>query len=188
MQAHAAFLSGSAALPRPATQRQARTQRQGRAATHVMAYMTKEHSSANLQQSVLRLHEAMNKHDITQLSHFLAPAVVLSDRVWSSIDVRGIVKVRRIYQELWTAYPDYSVHVEDVLARDDSHTVAVHFTATGTNFGEWRGNPASGRRTTMSGMSLFVFEPEGDDQIKQIITYRQPSSEEYILYLGHEDL
>ncbi len=58
-----------------------------------MAYMTKEHSSANLQQSVLRLHEAMNKHDITQLSHFLAPAVVLSDRVWSSIDVRGIVKV-----------------------------------------------------------------------------------------------
>jgi hypothetical protein len=37
-------------------------------------------------------------------------------------------------------------------------------------------------------MSLFVFEPEGDDQIKQIITYRQPSSEEYILYLGHEDL
>ncbi len=42
-----------------------------------------------------------------------------------------MLQVRRIYQELWTAYPDYSVHVEDVLARDDSHTVAVHFTATG---------------------------------------------------------
>lgn len=105
-----------------------------------------------------------------------------------------------MYKETWRSYPDYTLHTEDVLARDDSNTVAVHFTATGelrllerrgcgmvcmcaclpgssslcmrhctrgaspfhlttqrhaagagTCFGEWRGHPASGRRSTFSG-------------------------------------
>lgn len=39
-----------------------------------------------------------------------------------------------------------------------------------------------------AGVSLFVFDSERDDLIQQIITYRQPSSEEYAFYVGHEDL
>jgi hypothetical protein len=39
-----------------------------------------------------------------------------------------------------------------------------------------------------AGISLFVFDSERDDQIRQVITYRQPSAEEYSFYLGHDEL
>lgn len=82
-----------------------------------------------------------------------SPNCVYSDRVWSAVDIIGSRKVTtapapcrrrcmattglralqvgKVYRDLWSAYPDYTMHVEDVLARDDSNTVAVHFTCTG---------------------------------------------------------
>ena len=35
---------------------------------------------------------------------------------------------------------------------------------------------------------MFQFDPERDDKICQIITYRQPNAEEYVYYLGHDDM
>ncbi|EFN53799.1 hypothetical protein CHLNCDRAFT_136485 [Chlorella variabilis] len=158
-----------------------------RSGEKISSYLTR-HSSEQLQRSVMAFCQAVNAHDLDKLHSYLSPKCVWSDRVWSSVDLVGAAKVAKVYKETWRSYPDYTLHTEDVLARDDSNTVAVHFTATGTCFGEWRGHPASGRRSTFSGVSLFVFDSERDDLIQQIITYRQPSSEEYAFYVGHEDL
>jgi hypothetical protein len=40
-------------------------------------------------------------------------------------------------------------------------------------------------------VTLFEFEPQrsgGVHSVRQVITYRQPSAEEYALYLGPEDI
>ena len=39
--------------------------------------------------------------------------------------------MRKVHAELFAAMPDYHMHTDEVLARPDSNTVAVHFTATG---------------------------------------------------------
>lgn len=149
--------------------------------------MTK-HDATQLTSAVKQFVAATNAHDVESLCSHMSKNVVWSDRVWCSRDLVGLNKVRRVHQELFVAYPDFSLHAEELLAREDSNTVALHFTARGTCFGEWRGFPASGRRSTYSGVSLFMFDPDSNDVIKQVVTYRQPSQEEYALYLGHEDL
>ncbi|KAL4435448.1 hypothetical protein ABPG77_006210 [Micractinium sp. CCAP 211/92] len=151
------------------------------------AFMTK-HDAAELTTVVERFVAAVNAHDVEGLCTSMSQNVVWSDRVWCSCDLVGLKKVRRVHQELFAAYPDFTLHTEELLAREDSNTAALHFTARGTCFGEWRGFPPSGRRSTFSGVSLFTFDPERNDVIKQVVTYRQPSQEEYVLYLGHEDL
>jgi hypothetical protein len=82
------------------------------------------------------------------------------------------------------AYPDLTVHLDTILARDDCATAMVHYTATGTCFGEQHGVPATGRRSVMSGVAIFVFDGQG--LAKEIILYRQPTEEERALHLGYD--
>ena len=42
------------------------------------------------------------------------------------------------------SFPDFRMDVVDVIAEDDK--VVGHFRCSGTQRGEWRGNPATGRR------------------------------------------
>lgn len=51
--------------------------------------------------------------------------------------------MRRVHQELFAAYPDFTLHAEELLAREDSNTVALHFTA--------RGEGGAGRRVQAGG-------------------------------------
>jgi steroid delta-isomerase-like uncharacterized protein len=53
------------------------------------------------------------------------------------------------------ALPDMRMHVDQVLAEKD--LVAVMWTATGTNTQPGMGFPATGRRVTTTGMTLFRF-------------------------------
>ncbi|KAI7842861.1 hypothetical protein COHA_003479 [Chlorella ohadii] len=145
------------------------------------------HKDEQLQRTVDKYVAAINAHDIAALCAVLAPKVVWSDRVWSRDDLLGHKKIESVHQKLFEAYPDYHMHIEDVLARGDANTVAVHFTATGTNTGVWRGSEPSGKRTIFSGVTLFIFDSESDDQIKQVITYRQPTERERHFYLKHEE-
>ncbi|KAL4419796.1 hypothetical protein ABPG75_006894 [Micractinium tetrahymenae] len=182
---HALVAAQPAWLPTRCTTRSRRAAR-----TRVVvpqAFMTK-HDPAQLTSAVERYVAACNAHDLEGLCSQMSHNVVWSDRVWCSCDLVGPKKVRKVHQELFAAYPDFTLHTEELLARGNSNTVALHFTARGTCFGEWRGFPASGRRSTFSGVTLFMFDPESNDVIKQIVTYRQPSQEEYAFYLGHEDL
>ncbi|HVO78987.1 MAG TPA: ester cyclase [Candidatus Bathyarchaeia archaeon] len=54
-----------------------------------------------------------------------------------------------------TAMPDMRVKVNEVVAERD--LVSVFWTATGTNTHEGMGFPASGKRITVNGMTLFRF-------------------------------
>jgi predicted ester cyclase len=58
-----------------------------------------------------------------------------------------------------TSFPDFRMEVVDLIAEDDK--VVGHFKCSGTQEGEWRGRPASGRR--FEGVDeIYIFRVEGD--------------------------
>jgi steroid delta-isomerase-like uncharacterized protein len=59
-------------------------------------------------------------------------------------------------QEERKALPDMRVKVNQVVAERD--LVSVFWTASGTNTGEGMGFPATGKRITINGMTLFRFK------------------------------
>lgn len=63
----------------------------------------------------------------------------------------GHKKVKTAHLQLWGGYPDFRVHAEELLSRPDANTVAVHWTASGTNTGDFRGREPTGDRSTFSG-------------------------------------
>jgi steroid delta-isomerase-like uncharacterized protein len=54
-----------------------------------------------------------------------------------------------------SAAPDLTIRIERIVAEGD--LVAVQWTGTGTNTGEGNGLPATGRRITARGMTIFRF-------------------------------
>jgi predicted ester cyclase len=57
---------------------------------------------------------------------------------------------------LITAFPDWKWKIRHILV--DGEDVVVHFTATGTHRGTFRGKEASGRRVSVSEFTLYHLE------------------------------
>lgn len=51
-----------------------------------------------------------------------------------------------MHLELFAAYPDFTLHTEELLAREDSNTAALHFTARGESVRRRQGLVGEGRR------------------------------------------
>ena len=69
---------------------------------------------------------------------------------------RGPEEIARYVAEVRVGYPDFTLHVNDVVAQDDR--LAVHWTVAGTHRGEWQGIAPTGKRINISGLSLEVVE------------------------------
>lgn len=65
---------------------------------------------------------------------------------------RGVHQIATFVAEVRTAFPDFKLHIKEALA--DGDHVALHWTVTGTQKGEFQGMPASGKRIELSGMTL----------------------------------
>lgn len=66
--------------------------------------------------------------------------------------------LREFFRVLRSAFPDFSVSVEEMLAEND--LVAARFQFVGTHSGQLMDAPASGRRVTMGGVDLFRLRGE----------------------------
>jgi steroid delta-isomerase-like uncharacterized protein len=60
---------------------------------------------------------------------------------------------KKRYHAFREAFPDIEATLHDVVAQGDS--VAVRYTLEGTHQGSFAGAPATGKRVTLSGMSIF---------------------------------
>jgi hypothetical protein len=69
---------------------------------------------------------------------------------------------------------------EKAVADDDCSSVLVKWTAEAACLGARMSVPATGRLSTISGMTFFEFDDE--QRIKQLVTYRQPFKEEHLLF------
>ena len=63
---------------------------------------------------------------------------------------------RRFFHYLITAFPDFTITPQRMVADDD--TVAFAYTLTGTHRGEFEGVAATGRRIEVRGLQLGRFE------------------------------
>jgi steroid delta-isomerase-like uncharacterized protein len=64
----------------------------------------------------------------------------------SPADLTAIMQMQR------TAVPDVQIRVLDLIAEGDK--VVARIEATGTHLGEWQGIPPTGKRFTISGMTM----------------------------------
>jgi predicted ester cyclase len=71
-------------------------------------------------------------------------------------DTTGFEEFSERWGLFFTAFPDLEFTVDQVVTQDD--LVATHWTATGTQRGEWLGIAPTDREVTWQGINIFRFE------------------------------
>jgi steroid delta-isomerase-like uncharacterized protein len=76
---------------------------------------------------------------------------------------RGPDGFRKFYGEISRGFPDYDIHIDEVVAEGDK--VVLRFTFRGTNNGDYFGIPSTGKPVTMRFIEIFTVR---DGQIASI--------------------
>ncbi|MDL5159627.1 ester cyclase [Actinomycetospora termitidis] len=99
--------------------------------------------------------ERLNAGDVDAgVDIMFAPDAVDHDP--APIQEQGREGYRRFFHYLVSAFPDFTITPERMVADDDS--VAFAYTLTGTHQGEFEGVAATGRRIEVRGLQLGRFE------------------------------
>jgi predicted ester cyclase len=112
-----------------------------------------------------RFHQAINSGDLEIISKAI-DELIHPDGRFHAAERTGanLVQVqKRIWEILLRAFPDLQVTVEDLLA--DGDKIVARQTVTGTNSGEYRGRPPTGKAVTYNEIFIIRF---ADDQITEI--------------------
>jgi len=96
--------------------------------------------------------EVMNKGNLAVVDELFAADYVMHDPV-SPIEVRGPEGFKQVAAMYAAAFPDMQSTIEDMIAEGDQ--VAFRWTLIGTHNGELMGIPATGRRITVTGISIY---------------------------------
>ena len=108
--------------------------------------------SADNKALIRRYFDAIDSGNWAALDELFAPTYVRHDP--NTHEGRlGREDVKRHLQIVYTAAPDLSHTIEDLLAEGDK--VAARLTSRGTQTGNLRGIASTGRQFTMTGMDLF---------------------------------
>ncbi|MEU4227724.1 ester cyclase [Nonomuraea sp. NPDC026600] len=112
-----------------------------------------------------RFHDAINSGDLEVISKAIDEFIHPDARFHTAepIDVTAPQAQRRIWDILLRAFPDIHVTVEDLLAEGDK--IVARQTVTGTNSGEYRGMPPTGKSVTYHEIFIARF---ADGQITDI--------------------
>lgn len=58
-------------------------------------------------------------------------------------------RTKQFYAAFWSAFPDLSAKIEEMVGEGDK--VAIHVTNTGTHKGEFQGIPPTGKKVSFGG-------------------------------------
>lgn len=101
-----------------------------------------------------RFHDAVNSRDLEVISRTIDEIVDPDVRFHTPVplDVSGVQALEHVWRVLLRAYPDIHVAVQDMIVEGDK--VVSRNIVTGTNQGEYRGHPATGRSVTYN--EIFI--------------------------------
>ncbi|RFA12428.1 ester cyclase [Subtercola boreus] len=98
--------------------------------------------------------EAVNSRDFAAFDELVAADCVDNDPAPGQ--VAGPEGYKTFFGELATAFPDFALEVERLVANDTD--VSFAYTATGTHQGPLMGHEATGRKVTFRGLQISRFE------------------------------
>jgi steroid delta-isomerase-like uncharacterized protein len=73
--------------------------------------------------------------------------------------VEGLAQIRESYDSLFTVFPDWQMAFDSPITQDNR--IAVSFSASATQHGEFMGLPGTGRRCAFEGVCLFELDADG---------------------------
>lgn len=110
-----------------------------------------------IQSSIQKVTEAWNKNDKS-----LFASVTVKDFVRNGNGIRMASNQSEYggFMDLYhNAFPDFKVAINKTVIT--GNTAYVDWTVTGTNTGEFMGNPAVNKKIKTNGLSVWTFNPEG---------------------------
>lgn len=124
--------------------------------------MSIEQNKVNVQRY---FEEVWNKGNLTVLDEVMLPTVVVHNLPPKlPPNIEGFKQFIKMFR---TAFPDLRFTVDDVIAEGDK--VVVRWTSTGTHKGQLMNFPPSGKKGTVTGMSIMRFDTKG----KSLETWHQ---------------
>jgi steroid delta-isomerase-like uncharacterized protein len=91
--------------------------------------------------------------ELSRADEFLAVDIVEHEDLGGG---SGLDAMTRFFKALRTAFPDYHIDVEELIAEGDR--VVARIVAHGTHQGEFLGVPPTGRRVRVPGIDIMRFE------------------------------
>jgi steroid delta-isomerase-like uncharacterized protein len=101
-----------------------------------------------------------NEHDLEGVLRTFGDAARYDDEPWGE-HYEGRNGVRRFYQQLMQALPDFEIEVQRQHVTDEA--ILVEVVIRGTHLGGWRGLPATGRRVEFPLCGVYTFD--ADDRL-----------------------
>jgi steroid delta-isomerase-like uncharacterized protein len=98
-----------------------------------------------------------NAHDLEGVLRTFGGAARYDDEAWGE-HYGGANGVRQFYEQLMKALPDLEIEVIRRHVTDDA--VLLEVMIRGTQLGEWRGLPATGRRVDVPLCGVYTFDSE----------------------------
>lgn len=100
---------------------------------------------------VRQIYQAMSKGDLMALDHLLTADFV--DHNPDPGQAPGLEGVKQGFTMFRTAFPDFQITLEDMIAEGDK--VATRVTSRGTHKGEFQGIPPTGKQVTVTGIDII---------------------------------
>lgn len=108
---------------------------------------------------------AMNEHDVDKMSSLCWEDAV-GDEVADPPPADSRDQIASSYRELFTAYPDCAAKILNIFAGENQVLAEVRW--TGTNKGDFRGTPATGKFVDIRIAYIFKID---DKKIRRITEY-----------------
>ena len=99
--------------------------------------------------------EMWNKGRAEAMEELVAPDVIAHGFGGPDQVLRGADALKKVYRQLYDAFPDLHMTVEEAVSERD--IVAVRWIASGTHTGDTLGFAATGKRVTVTGMTFCRF-------------------------------
>ncbi len=109
--------------------------------------------------------EAMNKHDLDKMSSLCWEDAV-GDEVADPPPAKSCRQIESSYRELFTAYPDCAAEILNIFSGQNQVLAEVRW--TGSNKGDFRGIPATGKFVDIRIAYIFKID---DKKISKITEY-----------------
>ena len=104
-----------------------------------------------------RGYEAINQNNLDALDEVAAPD--LTDHDPAPGQAPGLEGVKQWFSSMHTAFPDFRMNVEDMIAEGDKVVARVRM--SGTHQGEFMGIDATGNRVTITGIDILRVNADG---------------------------